>query len=220
MATARWVLPVPVPPTSTTLRLASRKPPMARSRIRGSLTGEAAKSNSANSLAAGSLADAIWYLMERAVLSAISAFKQRADDLLHWMAALEPVGEDVVVGGAHARELQLRHHRHPRPKLRHRLDLARVAGRGLVAPYHLAHRVLRNPQIPGDLLDRNALNQMIPADPRDRLHYQHLPPPRPSNYEVRSWTQTKGGQFWTPITPDRGSIFHADQHRPKRSRNR
>ena len=22
-----------------------------------------------------------------------------------------------------------------------------------------------------------------------------------------------GGQFWTPITPDRGSIFHADQHR-------
>ena len=21
-----------------------------------------------------------------------------------------------------------------------------------------------------------------------------------------------GGQFWTPITPDRGSIFHADQH--------
>ena len=64
---------------------------------------------------------------------------------------------------------------HPRPKLRHRLDLARVAERGLVAPNNLAHRVLRNPQIPGDLLDRNALNQMIPADPRDRLHYQHLP---------------------------------------------
>ena len=21
-----------------------------------------------------------------------------------------------------------------------------------------------------------------------------------------------GGQFWTPITPNRGSIFHADQH--------
>ena len=47
---------------------------MARSRIRGSLTGEAAKSNSASSLAAGSFAEAIWYLMERAVLSAISAF--------------------------------------------------------------------------------------------------------------------------------------------------
>ena len=47
-----------VPPTSTMLRLASKKPPPARSRIRGSLTGEAAKSKSASSLAAGSLADA------------------------------------------------------------------------------------------------------------------------------------------------------------------
>ena len=25
-------------------------------------------------------------------------------------------------------------------------------------------------------------------------------------------TNHGGGQFWTPITPDRGSIFHADQH--------
>ena len=65
---------------------------------------------------------------------------------------------------------------HPRPKLRHRLDLALVAERGLVAPYHLAHRVLRNPQIPGDLLDRNAPHQMIPTDLRDRFHNQHLPP--------------------------------------------
>ena len=39
---------------------------------RGSLTGEAAKSKSASSLAVGSLADAIWYLIERACLSAIS----------------------------------------------------------------------------------------------------------------------------------------------------
>ena len=35
---------------------------------------------------------------------------------------------------------------HPRPKLRRRLDLALVAGRGLIAPNNLAHRVLRNPQ--------------------------------------------------------------------------
>ena len=72
MATARWVFPVPVPPTSTMLRLPSRKPPPASSWIRGSLTGEAAKSKSASSLAVGSLADAIWYLIERAVLSATS----------------------------------------------------------------------------------------------------------------------------------------------------
>ena len=32
-----------------------------------------------------------------------------------------------------------------------------------------------NPQIPGDLLDRNAPYQMIPADPRNRPHNQHLP---------------------------------------------
>ena len=64
---------------------------------------------------------------------------------------------------------------HPRPQLRHRLDLALVAERGLVAPHHLAHRVLRNPQIPGELLDRNAPHQMIQTDLRDRFHNQHFP---------------------------------------------
>ena len=64
---------------------------------------------------------------------------------------------------------------HPRSKLRHRLDLALVAVRGLIAPHHLAHCVLRNPQIPGDRLGRNAPHQMIPTDPCDRFHYQHLP---------------------------------------------
>ena len=72
MATARWVFPVPVPPTSTMLRLLSRKSPPTSSWIRGSLTGEAAISKSASSLAVGSLADVIWYLMERACLSATS----------------------------------------------------------------------------------------------------------------------------------------------------
>ena len=64
---------------------------------------------------------------------------------------------------------------HPRPKLRHRLNLALVAVRGRIAPNHLAYRVLGNPQIPGEPLDRNALHQMIPTDPRNRLHNQHLP---------------------------------------------
>ena len=98
---------------------------------------------------------------------------------------------------------------HPRTKLRHRLDLALVRVRGRIAPNHLADRVLRNPQITGELLDRNALHQMIPTDPRNRLHNQHLPPPRPSNDGACSWTHSQGGQFWTPITPNRGSIFHA-----------
>ena len=42
--------------------------------------------------------------------------------------------------------------RHPWPKLRHRLDLALVAERDLIAPHHLAHRVFRNPQIPAIFL--------------------------------------------------------------------
>ena len=37
--------------------------------------------------------------------------QQRTDDLLQRMTALEPVGEDVIVGGAHACKLQRRHHR-------------------------------------------------------------------------------------------------------------
>ena len=102
---------------------------------------------------------------------------------------------------------------HPRPKLRQRLDLALVAERGLITPNHLAHRVLRNPQIPGYLLDRNTPHQMIPTDPRNRLHNQHLPHLVCPNNEVCSRAQNQGGQFWTPITPNRGSIFHAEQHR-------
>ena len=66
------ILPVPVRSTSTMLRSASRKPPPARSWIRGSLTGEATKSKSASSLTAGSFAEARWLLMESTVLTAIS----------------------------------------------------------------------------------------------------------------------------------------------------
>ena len=86
---------------------------------------------------------------------------------------------------------------HPRPKLRHRLDRALVRVRGRIAPHHLAYRVPGNPQITGELLDRNALHQMIPTDPRNRLHNKHLPPPRPSNDGACSWTHSKGGQFST-----------------------
>ena len=78
-------------------------------------------------------------------------------------------------------------------KLRHRLDLALVAERGLITPNYLAHRVLRNPHIPGDLLDRNAPHQMFPTDPCDRLHNQHLPHLVCPNNEVRSRSQNQGG---------------------------
>ena len=97
---------------------------------------------------------------------------------------------------------------HPRPKLRHRLDRALVRVRGRIAPHNLAYRILRNPQIPGQLLDRNALHQMIPTDPRYRLHNKHLPHPvRPTTGHVHGHIQRGvnfgrrsppiGGQFST-----------------------
>src|SRR3954453_232922 len=73
MAIARWLLPVPVPPTSTALRFSTRNAPVARSRTRPSLTGVPAKSNWPRSLASGTRAMVSWYLIERACFSAISA---------------------------------------------------------------------------------------------------------------------------------------------------
>ena len=81
----------------------------------------------------------------------------------------------------------------------HALNLALVAKRRLAAAYHLPHRVSRQPQLPGNLLDRDALAQVLAADPRNRLHNQHLPPPRSSNQR---------GEF-LPF-PGGGSIFHAE----------
>ena len=52
---------------------AARKSPPARSRTRVSLIGVPSKSKSSMSLASGSLAMVIWYLIERACFSAISA---------------------------------------------------------------------------------------------------------------------------------------------------
>ena len=109
MAMARWVLPVPVPPTRTTLRWWARKSPPARSRTRVSLIGVPSKAKSSMSLASGSLAMVIWYLIERACFSAISAVQQVADDALRLVLALDRRGDDLVVGGLHAVELQLAH---------------------------------------------------------------------------------------------------------------
>src|SRR3954451_21777881 len=73
MAMARCDLPVPVPPTRTALRCSARNAPVARLRTRLSLIGVSAKGKPSRSLASGSLAMVIWYLIERACFSAISA---------------------------------------------------------------------------------------------------------------------------------------------------
>jgi hypothetical protein len=51
---------------------------------------------------------------------------------------------------------------------------------------------------------------MIPPNLRNRLHYQH-PHPRRSQSQTDSFNTVQGGgQFYAPITPQTGSILHAD----------
>ena len=74
-----------------------------------SLIGVPSKAKSPRSLASGSLAMVIWYLIERACFSAISAVEQVADDPLRLVLALHRGGDDLVVGGLHAEQLQPAH---------------------------------------------------------------------------------------------------------------
>ena len=93
---------------------------------------------------------------------------------------------------------------HPRAQLRQRLNLALVAKRRLAASYHLPHRVPRQPQLPGNLLDRDALAQVFASDPRDRLHNQHLPPPRSSNQRGELLPSPGGGSILDADHPRKG----------------
>src|SRR6187200_2205395 len=63
----------------------------------------------------------------------------------------------------------------PSSELRSRLDLTLVFEGSLARPQHLAHRIPGHPQVPGDLLDRLALEKMLTPNPTDRLHRQHSP---------------------------------------------
>src|ERR1700756_4109094 len=51
----------------------------------------------------------------------------------------------------------------------------------------------------------------LAPDPSDRFHGQH-PSPTRSMTETGSLKHSsgRGGQFWTPITPQRGSHLHAE----------
>jgi hypothetical protein len=51
----------------------------------------------------------IWYLIERACFSLISAFSRSPTISLGLVLALDRRGDDLVVGGLHAVELQLAH---------------------------------------------------------------------------------------------------------------
>jgi len=106
---ARWVLPVPVPPTSTALRCWAMKPPPARSCTNVSLIGVPANWKPSRFLASGSLAMVSWYLIERACFSLISALSR--SPTMRWGSCwwFDGRGHDLVEGGLHAVELEFAH---------------------------------------------------------------------------------------------------------------
>src|SRR6516225_3347313 len=105
MAIARWVLPVPVPPTSTALRCWARNVPPARSRTRVSLIGVPSNWKPSRSLASGNLA-----VFDRARLLLVDlSGEQVGDDALRLVLAFHRGGHDLVEGGLHAVELKLVH---------------------------------------------------------------------------------------------------------------
>src|SRR3954447_23205955 len=114
IAMARCDLPVPVPPTRTALRCSARKGPDARLRTRLSLIGVWTKGKPSRSLASGNLAMVIWYLIERACFSAISAASSspmmRAGQSRYkaWLA-LDRSGHHLVVSRPHAEQLERGH---------------------------------------------------------------------------------------------------------------
>jgi hypothetical protein len=100
--------------------------------------------------------------------------------------------------------------RRPSPELRPRLDLALVLERRLARSQHPPDRVAGDPEVPGDLPDRLALDEVLAPYPRNRLHDQHPLTTRSESKREACDGYTSGGQFWTPIPRLRGSIFHAE----------
>ncbi len=110
IATATWLLPVPVPPIATTLRGGSRKEPSASWRSRRSSTRLCVKSKPSSSFAVGSLATDSRHLIERAFLSATSAVssvprtrsggwpRPDASASTSSQAAFMPLGPSVPIG--------------------------------------------------------------------------------------------------------------------------
>ena len=60
-------------------------------------------------MASGSLAMVSWYLIDRACFSAISALQQITDDARRLALALDAGRHHLVVGGAHAVQLERAH---------------------------------------------------------------------------------------------------------------
>src|ERR1700688_1763952 len=61
----------------------------------------------------------------------------------------------------------------PRPNFRGRLRPALIFELGRIGSEHLPNALPRDPKLPADRLDRPLLNEIRPADLRNRLHDQH-----------------------------------------------
>src|SRR5437660_12336464 len=101
IAMARWVLPVPVPPTSTTLRCWAMKPPAARSltsvRLMGVFELEVLKVLGKRQLGDGEL------VLDRTGLLLVDlGVEQVADNALRFVLALDGSRHDLVEGSLHA----------------------------------------------------------------------------------------------------------------------
>ena len=94
----RCVLPVPVPPTSTTLRCWAMKAPPARSRTRASLIGVSLNAKSVDVLGQRQLGDGELVLDRARLLLRDLGLEQIADEALRFMLAFERGGERLVVG--------------------------------------------------------------------------------------------------------------------------
>ena len=117
----------------------------------------------------------------------------------------------------HQQPIQLRA---PGPYLRLRLNLPLILERRRARAQHLAHRVPRDVQLAGDLLDRLPADRKLAPDPRNRIHALHPPPAHPKPGRAVSPKPAQGGQSWTPIPRLTGSNLHAEtqQQLPRQAR--
>ena len=96
---ARWLLPVPVPPTSTALRCWARKSPPASSRTSVSLIGVPVEDEVVELLGERQLGDGELVTDRTRLLLGDLGLEQVADDALRFVLALDAGGHDLIEGG-------------------------------------------------------------------------------------------------------------------------
>ena len=109
IAMARWVLPVPVPPTSTTLRWWARNSPVGEVAHQGLVDRRAREGELVDVLGERQLGDGDLVLDRARLLLGDLGLEQIADDRLWLVGALHGRLDDLVEGGLHAVELELAH---------------------------------------------------------------------------------------------------------------